>query len=263
MPPSSTPAFPSLLKSWRHLRRFSQLHLALSAGVSQRHLSFLESGRAQPSRAMILLLCDALDVPLRQRNDLLTAAGFAPVFQNLPLDHPQMAQVQAAVQAMLSNHAPFPAVAVDRAWNLRLANAPFEQLLRFLGPNPWTPLGGSHRNLLRLFFHPAGIRPLVANWSALAPLLWRRARREAQACPELQQLIDELLPLQDQHTLHSAENTPLFPVLPLVLQTPSARLSLFSVISTFGTAQDITADELRIESFFPADPPTERLFHSL
>lgn len=258
-------SFPQRLKSWRHKRRLSQLALSLTSGVSQRHVSFLESGRAQPSRGMILQLSETLDVPLRERNLWLTAAGFAPVFQSRPLDDPQMTQVMAAIRMMLANHAPFPAVAVDRAWNIRLANAPFELLSAMLGSDLWTRAGGGQRNLMRLFFHPNGIRPFVTNWSAVAPLLWHRAQREAEALGghEMQQVLSELSPYQDARALRASEDLPLVPVLPLEIAKDGVSLSLFTVIATFGTAQDVTTDELRIESLFPADEATERLFRSM
>jgi transcriptional regulator with XRE-family HTH domain len=259
------PGFPQLLKSWRRKRRLSQLELALSSGVSQRHVSFLESGRANPSRGMILQLSETLEVPLRERNDLLVAAGFAPVFKARPLDDPQMSQVMGAVRMMLANHAPFPAIAIDRAWNIRLSNEPFDLLTRVIGPDLWARVGGAQRNLMRLFFHPDGIRSSVTNWQAVAPLLWQRARREAEALggQEMKQVLAELDPYQDDVTLRSAEGAALVPVLPVQIEKDGVRVSLFTVIATFGTAQDITADELRIESMFPADEGTERLFRSL
>ncbi len=254
--------FPRLLKEWRQKRRRSQLELALEAGVSQRHVSFLESGRAKPSRGMILQLCETLEVPLRERNDWLVAAGFAPAFRARPLDDPQMGQVMNAVRRMLASHEPFPAVAIDRAWNIRLANRPFEALVALLGEDVWPRLGGAERNLMRLVFHPRGIRPLIANWREIAPLLWQRARREADALggQEMKAVLAELGRYQDAETLWPAEETALVPVLPLELQRDGVRVSLFTVIATFGTAQDVTADELRIESFFPADEATEQLF---
>ncbi len=184
----------------------SQLELSLEAGVSQRHISFLESGRAQPSRAMILQLSETLSVPLRDRNDWLTAAGFAAVFAARPLDDPLMMQVMTAVRLMLTNHEPFPALAIDRAWNIRLTNHSFERLAALLGEDLRTRLGSPQRNLMRLFFHPQGIRSLVTNWSAIAPLLWHRARREADAIGghELKALLAELAPFQDEETLWSA-----------------------------------------------------------
>jgi transcriptional regulator with XRE-family HTH domain len=254
--------FPPLLRAWRQRRRMSQLDLALESGVSQRHVSFLESGRAKPSRAMILTLSETLDVPLRERNAWLLAAGFAPLFRARPLDDPQMGQVMGAVTMMLAAHAPFPAVAIDRAWTIRLANPPFETMSAMLGEDLWARIGGAERNLMRLFFHPAGIRPLVVNWTAIAPVLWRRAQREAEALggQDMKALLAELAQHQDPETLAAAPDAALVPVLPLILERDGLRLSLFTVIATFGTAQDITADELRIETLFPADEATEALF---
>ncbi|MES1991662.1 MAG: helix-turn-helix transcriptional regulator [Pseudomonadota bacterium] len=262
---NETDGFAQILKIWRQKRRLSQLELALASNVSQRHVSFLESGRARPSRMMILQLSETLEVPLRERNDWLTAAGFAPVFRARPLDDPQMSQVMSAVQMMLTNHAPFPAIAIDRAWNIRMANAPFETMLVIFGDNLWTRIGGAQRNLMRLFFHPEGIRPYVTNWSAVAPLLWHRAQREAEALggKEMKKVLLELAEYQDADTLWSAEDASLVPVLPLEIEKDGARISLFTVIATFGTAQDVTADELRIESLFPADDATEALFRAM
>ena len=262
--PSTHGAFPHLLKRWRRTRRLSQLDLALAAGVSQRHVSFLESGRAQPSRSMILQLSESLDVPLRERNDLLAAGGFAPLFAARPLDDPYMNQVLGAVRMMLDSHLPYPAVAIDRAWNIRMSNAAFERLGEILGADMWARLGAP-RNLMRLFFHPHGIRPLVSNWSAVAPLLWHRAQREADALAgaDMQALLDALRPHQDAHTLAPGGEVSLVPVIPLEIGQGKARLSLFTVIATFGTAQDITADELRIESLFPADEATRQFFTAM
>jgi transcriptional regulator with XRE-family HTH domain len=256
--------FPQLLKNWRQKRRLSQLELALESGVSQRHVSFLESGRAKPSRSMILQLSETLEVPLRERNDWLVAAGFAPVFRARPLDDPQMNQVMNAVRMMLTNHEPFPAIAIDRAWNIRLSNRPFDMLASMVGGDVWTRVGGPERNLMRLFFHPSGVKPLVANWKAIAPLLWHRARREADALGghEMKAVLADLSQYQDAETLWAAEETALVPVLPLEMEKDGLRISLFTVIATFGTAQDVTADELRIESFFAADEATEKLFRS-
>lgn len=257
-------SFANLLKSWRQKRRLSQLDLALESGVSQRHLSFLESGRAKPSRSMILQLSETLEVPLRERNDWLVAAGFAPVFRARPLDDPQMNQVMAAVRMMLTNHEPFPAIAIDRAWNIRMTNRPFDMMTTIIGKDLWSRVGGTERNLMRLFFHPNGIRPMIVNWKAIAPLLWHRARREAEALggQEMKAVLADLAQYQDAETLWAAEEAALVPVLPLEMQKDGLRISLFTVIATFGTAQDVTADELRIESLFPADEATEKLFRS-
>jgi transcriptional regulator with XRE-family HTH domain len=257
-------SFPQLLRTWRQRRRLSQLELSLESGVSQRHLSFLELGRANPSRSMILQLSETLEVPLRERNDWLVAAGFAPLFRARPLDDPQMSQVLSAVRRMLASHEPFPALAIDRAWNIRLANRPFDSLVATIGADVWARVGGGERNLMRLFFHPDGVKPLVTNWRAIAPLLWHRARREADALggQEMKAVLADLARYQDAETLGGAEEVALVPVLPLEMQMHGQRVSLFTVIATFGTAQDVTADELRIESFFAADEATEALFRS-
>jgi len=257
--------FPSRLKAWRQKRRLSQLELALRAGVSQRHLSFLESGRACPSRGMIASLSETLEIPLRERNDLLTSAGFAPAFGARTLDDPHLAQVMGAVQIMLSNHAPFPAVALDRAWNIRLANLAFDRLIAQIGDDIWQAVGGGAPNIMRLFFHPNGVRPHVANWRAVAPLLWRRAEREAEALggQDMAQVLAELAPLQDAHTREGAADAALLPVMPLAIRRNGIELAMFGVIATFGTAQDVTTDELRIELFFPADPHSETVLRAL
>lgn len=262
--------FPRLLREWRQKRRWSQLDLALTSGVSQRHISFLESARANPSRAMILQLSEALEVPLRERNLWLTAAGFAPLYAARTLDDPQMAQVMGAVRMMLAAHEPFPALALDRAWNVLMANRPFEVLVSLLGADIWARVAspgaaGTERNLMRLFFHPQGIRPLITNWSAVGPLLWQRATREAHALGgnDMQAVLEELAPFQEAEILWSAMESTILPVVPFKLAAAGQALSLFAVIATFGTAQDVTTDELRIETLFPADAETEALFRAI
>lgn len=262
--PVADSGFAPLLREWRQKRRLSQLDLALTSGVSQRHVSFLESGRANPSRNMILQLSETLDVPLRERNAWLAAAGFAPLFRTRTLDDPQMGQVMSAVRMMLAAHEPFPALALDRAWNVRLSNRPFDLLGAMLGGDVWDRIGGGQRNLMRLFFHPEGIRPLVTNWAAVGPLIWRRAQREAEALggQEMKAVLADLAPYQDAEVLWSAADTALVPVLPFNLQVGGQGISMFAIIATLGTAQDVTADELRIETLFPADAATEALFRA-
>jgi len=263
--PAMYRGFPSLLREWRQKRRLSQLDLALSSGVSQRHVSFLESGRANPSRNMILQLSETLDVPLRERNAWLTAAGFAPLFHARPLDDPQMGQVMSAVRMMLAAHEPFPAIALDRAWNVRMSNGSFDRLSDMLGEDIWERVGGGPRNLMRLFFHPAGIRPLVTNWAAVGPLIWRRAQREAKVLggQEMKAVLADLAPYQDADILWSAADTALAPVIPFNLRVGDQAISMFAIIATLGTAQDVTAEELLIETLFPADPQSEALFRGM
>ena len=175
-----------------------------------------------------------------------------------------MDQIMSAVRMMLANHEPFPAIALDRAWNIRLANRSFDMLSAMLGEDLWQRVGGKDRNLMRLFFHPNGIRPLVTNWSAIAPLLLHRAQREAEALggEEMKQVLTELSTFQIDDMTWAAGDAALVPVLPIDIEKDGLRISLFTVIATFGTAQDVTADELRIESLFPADASTEALFRS-
>ena len=258
---SGDDGFPNLLRTWRQKRRLSQLELALTSGVSQRHISFLESARASPSRNMILQLSETLEVPLRDRNIWLNAAGYAPLFKARAVDDPQMGQVMSAVSMMLSAHEPFPAIALDRAWNILMSNTSFDMLGMMLG-DVWGRIGGEQRNLMRLMFHPQGIRPFVTNWSAVGPLLWQRAKREAEALAgaEMQAVLDSLAPLQEPEVLWSASETALVPVMPFNMQIGDLHISMFAIIASFGTAQDVTADELRIETLFPADAQTEALF---
>jgi hypothetical protein len=176
-----------------------------------------------------------------------------------------MQQVLGAVRTMLATHEPLPAVAIDRAWNVRLANRAFDAMIALLGDEVWARVGGGAPNLMRLLFHPQGARPLIANWTAIAPVLWHRARREAETLggQEMQALLDELARHHDDDTLWPADDATLLPVVPLELRVGEQRLSLFTVIATFGTPQDVTADELRIETFFPADAATEQLFRGV
>lgn len=256
--------FAELLKQWRQRRRLSQLELALSSGVSQRHLSFLESSRARPSRAMVIQLSEALDVPLRQRNDWLNAAGFAAAYRNRSLEDPKMAPVLAAVRMMLDNHQPFPALAIDRAWNVVMANEPFESITGLFGSDRWQQDPGQPRNVLRLFFHPLGIRPFVANWDQIAPLMWQRAKREAETWggEDVKKILADLSDLVPQAGDWAQQGDMLAPVVTVDIALGELRLSMFVVMSTFGTAQDITTDELRVEMYFPADEATERLLRS-
>lgn len=261
--PAAPEAFPTLLRTWRQRRRVSQLGLALDTGVSQRHLSFLESGRAKPSRTMVLQLTEALEVPRRDRNDWLVAAGFAPVFRASPLDAPEMAQVYSAVRIMLANHEPYPALAVDRAWNIQQANGSFERFAALLGADLWTPRRRrgpeSHAALLPSRRPQAARRQLGRGRPATVAARAARGRgarrpRDAGRAPRPR--------TASGRTLKGALDAPLVPVLPLTLALGDVRMSLFTVIATFGTAQDITADELRIESLFPADAATDAVLRA-
>lgn len=264
------PPFALLLRTWRDARKLSQLELALASRISQRHLSFLESGRARPSREMVLQLAESLEVPLRERNGLLTAAGFAPIYRETQLQAPAMAAVRDALTLMLRHHEPNPATVVDRDWNLLMRNDAAQRILGLAGDPEaiWRRVcpDGVH-NILKLTFHEAGLRPYIANFEEAAPVLLNRTRREAAACGSaaLLTLLDEVLSYPGIPAAWRAPDwqAPPPPVLPLELVRDGLRLRLFSTITTFGTPQDITTDELRVESFFPADEASAALLRAL
>ena len=265
------PAFGQLLRAWRGARKRSQLELALDAGVSQRHLSFLESGRASPSREMILQLTEVLDLPLRERNQMLNAAGFAALYQQRSLDSEAMSAVRQALEMMLRHHEPFPALVIDPQWNMLMSNAATERFLGLLG-NPdevWQRVDPSgNRNVMRLTFHPQGMQPLLNNWDSTATLLLSRLHREVTAAPAntgLHNVFTDICALPttpSQWRNHIWDSTPP-PFLPLDINLGGVSLKIFSMITGFGTALDITADELRVETFFPADDFSAQFFRSL
>ncbi|MCK5859979.1 MAG: helix-turn-helix transcriptional regulator [Abyssibacter sp.] len=262
--------FARQLKSWRAARKLSQLELAMSAGVSQRHISFLEVGRAQPSREMVAQLAAALDIPLREQNLLLSAAGFAPAHTETALDEPGMAPVRAALEMMLTHHEPFPATVADRAWNLLQANAAMGCLLRLAGDVEamWArvcPEGT--RNLMKLTLHPDGLRSYISNWEDVAAEVMTRTRREAEVTGSaaLQALLDEVASypgIRAEWQLSQWGQSPA-PVLPVDFHKDGLELRLFTMVATFGTPQDITTDELRVESYFPADAATDTILRKL
>jgi transcriptional regulator with XRE-family HTH domain len=242
-----------MLREWRTRRRLSQLDLALQAEISSRHLSFLETGRSAPSREMVLRLADQLDVPLRDRNDLLLAAGFAPVYPHGSLDSAEMAPVRDAVRHVLAGHEPFPAVAVDRTWNLLDANAAASLLSDGIAPELMRPPA----NMLRASLHPEGLAPRIVNlneWRASLLASLRRLIAVSQD-PELTSLFEELLsyPGGESHPEPPAGSRV---AIPLRVRTGGKELSLLATHTTFGTPLDITVAELSIEAFFPADAPT-------
>jgi transcriptional regulator with XRE-family HTH domain len=264
-------AFGQMLRTWRGSRKLSQLELALQAGISQRHLSFLESGRSRPSREMVLGLTETLDVPLRERNALLAAAGFAALYRERSLQGAEMEPVRRALELTLKHHEPYPAVVVDRDWNLVMQN---NASLRFFGllgdPTVIWPrtCPDGRPNVMRLTFHPEGLRPYIANWEQLGPCMLNRLRREAATLSGphgLSTLLEELLSypgIPDQWKIPDWEH-PLTPILPMELQKDGLRVSLFTMIAMFGTPQDITVDELRLETFFPGDKQSEALLLQL
>lgn len=253
-----------LVKSWRQARRISQLVLSVQAGISPRHLSFIETGRSQPSRDMVLTIARTLDVPLRDTNALLLTAGFAPFYRETALDAPEMAHVRHVIEFLLERHEPFGAVALDRHWNILLANESFWQTLGLIGYTRRT----SDVNLLRTLFDPAGLRSLIVNWEEVAYSLIQRVHREAIDTPAPSQtamLLSELLETPGVpprwRLFDIASVQPL--MIPMRMRMKGVELSLFTTIATLGTPQDITLQELRIETFLPADADTERCIRAL
>jgi transcriptional regulator with XRE-family HTH domain len=249
-----------LLQYWRGVRRLSQLALAAEAEVSPRHLCFVETGRANPSREMVLLLAGVLDVPLRERNALLLAAGFAPVYAESQLDAPELAVVRNALDAILRQQEPYPAVAMNRHWDVVRANGAATRFFGFL-------LGGRDRgapaNVLRMMFHPDALRPFVANWDEVAESLIARAHREAVGgVPDegTRELLAEILayPGVPASLRRAQPGAPLLPIVPVRFVKDGRRFNFFSTVTTLGTPQDVTVQEIRIECFFPGDGETEK-----
>jgi transcriptional regulator with XRE-family HTH domain len=243
-----------LLRDWRQRRRLSQLDLALEAGVSARHLSFVATGRARPSAEMVLHLADQLDVPLRERNQLLLAAGYAPVYGQRGLEEPEMAPVRDAVDALLRGHEPYPAVVVDRHWGMVAANRAIALLTEGVAPALLEP----PVNVLRLSLHPEGMAPRIANLGQWRAHLLERLGREAVTTgdPALAALHEELAAYPRGETSGSTDGAYGDLAVPLRLRIRGGELALISTVTTFGTATDVTVSELSIESFFPADAAT-------
>lgn len=259
MPPGARSPFGEHLRHWRQHRRLSQQGLALEAEISTRHLSYVETGRAQPSREMVLRLAERLSVPLRERNALLVAAGFAPMYQARPLDHPDLAAARQAVELVLKGHEPSPALAVDRHWNLVAANAVVPLLLD--GVAPW--LLEPPVNVLRLSLHPEGLGPRLANSAQWRAHLLHRLQQQiaATADSELQALHDEIAAYPFAEDKDSPLPSPI--AVPFELRTHLGTLSFISTITIFGTPVDVTLQELAVESFFPADAETQRALQRL
>ena len=249
----------ALLRAWRQRRRRSQLDLALDAEVSQRHLSFVESGRASPSREVVLRLAEQLDMPLRERNGLLLAAGYAPLYAERPLSDPAMRAGRVAVEMILRAHAPHPALAVDRHWTMVAANAALTPLLDGVAD---LTLLARPVNVMRLALHPRGLAPRIANFAQWRAHLLERLHRqvEASADPTLAALLVELTALDAPSCPGGSAAPPGGIAVPLEIDTAQGRLSLISTTTVFGTPTEITLSELAIEAFYPADDTTaERL----
>lgn len=248
------------IREWRQLRRRSQMDLALDAEISTRHLSFIETGRSNPSRDMVLLIADHLEVPLRERNAMLLAGGFAPVYGERALDDPELAAARRAVDIVLRGHEPYPALAIDRHWNLVAANSAVGPLIGSAAPELLAP----PVNVLRLSLHPDGLAPIILNLAEWRAHLLERLKRQVAATADtgLGELLDEL------RSYPAAEGTGSFSelggvIIPMRIASPIGELSFFSTTTVFGTPMDITLAELAIESFFPADEATAQRLRTL
>jgi len=253
-----------LFRSWRERRRVSQLDLATEARISQKHISFIESGRASPSRDMVLHLADSLDIPLRERNALLMAAGFAPIFRHRPLDDPALARARGSLERLLKAHEPFPALLVDRNWDVVSANAAVRPLLAGVDPELLKP----PQNAMRLSLHPRGLAPLIVNLGEWREHLLERLRRELRIwhddrtralLAEVEAYPAKQATRNDHETLPAQDDV----AIPLKLRTQHGVLSFISAVTTFGTAVDITLSEISMEAFYPADDDTSRVMSSL
>lgn len=261
-----------LLRRWREARHLSQLDLALDAEVSARHISFLETGRAEPSRAMLLTLADVLDVPLRERNLLLLAAGFAPIYGETGFEDPRMAPVRAAVEIILRNNEPRSAYAYDRHWNIVMANHAFIKFLTLVlgeppaGLEPLRVSTAPRVNVLRLVFDPGLVRKMIVNWETIAKsLLNETYRRLAWARDDtLQNLISEMLgyPGVPERWRAPDLEAPRDVILPMELKLGGTIARMFSTVTTVATPNDVTLQDLHIEAFYPADAETEKLLSS-
>ncbi|MEU1371049.1 helix-turn-helix transcriptional regulator [Streptomyces sp. NPDC005803] len=249
-----------LLRQWRHRRRVSQLDLAIAAGVSARHVSLVETGKSHPSADMVLRLAAQLDVPLRERNRLLLAAGFAPRYAERPLGHGALSAARDAVERVLRAHEPYPAVAFDRRWDIVLTNRAIEPFLAGVDPDLLRP----PVNLVRLGLDPRGFAPLVVNLADVRTVFRSRIGRQLAVAPDerLTALYEELL--EPGSVAEDASGTSLAAgadvVIPMILRFGGRELRLFSTITTFGTPMDITLDEVAIELYYPADAETTSYF---
>jgi transcriptional regulator with XRE-family HTH domain len=256
------PPFGDCLRHWRQHRRLSQLDLANEADISTRHLSFVETGRSQPSREMVLRLAERLDVPLRERNALLVAAGYAPMYRERPLDDPALSAARQAVELILKSHEPYPALAVDRHWNLVAANRMLPHLL--IGAH--ASLTQPPVNVLRLSLHPQGLASKIVNLAQWRSHLFERLRQQVQATGDsgLASLAEELrgYPAPSEESPH-LEGEHLGVAMPLQFRTDAGVLSFISTTTIFGTPVDVTLQELALETFFPADAATAEALRAL
>ena len=248
------------LREWRVRRRMSQMDLALDSEISTRHLSFIETGRSRPSAAMLQRIADCLEVPHRARNALLLAGGYAPDYQERPLDSTEMAGMKAIVEHVLKGHEPYPALAVDRHWNMIAANSAVEILTRLAAPELFVP----PVNVLRIALHPDGLAPHIVNHGEWRTHLLERLDHQIEASADagLIALREELAGYPAGADAHDGSEANGIAV-PLILETPMGQIRFVSTVTIFGTPVDITLSELAIEAFFPADADSAALLQAL
>lgn len=260
--PASASAVGTLLRNWRNLRRLSQLELSLQVGVSARHLSCIETGKAQPSRDMIAKLANSLEVPLREHNALM-AAGYAPKYSETSLTTQELAPARKAVEYILRQQEPYPAFVMDRHWNVLMANRSLPRIFARLRGGP-----ALHGNVLRQIFDPKDLRPVVANWIEVASDVIRHLHHQVAAAPsdaKAHALLDEVLTYPDvpaEWRTWQPDTAPL-PLLTIMFRSDEMELRFLSTLTTFGTTWNVTIEELQIESMFPADEATADICKAL
>lgn len=262
-PPAPSVHVGALLREWRSARHVSQLDLALAADVSSRHLSFVETGRAQPSLKLVTRLADALEIPLRERNVLLVAAGYAPRHRETGLAAPAMTQARRAIEFILHQQEPYPAFVMNRHWDLLVSNQSAKRVFGFILGRP-----RAHANIMRFAFDPNGLRPRMVNWEEVAGRLIRRLHGELAATPsddDARALLKDLLAFPGVPSRWRTRELEDFsaPLLPAVYRVGDVELRFFSTLTTFLAPHDVTLEELRIECSFPADEATDRFCREL
>ncbi len=250
-----------ILRYWRRLKKMSQMELALNANVSSRHLSFVETGKAQPSRNLILRIADSLNLPFRQRNALLRAAGYVSEFRNVSFNAAEMDIVHDALRRMLAKHEPYPAVVVNTAYEILMTNTGFDRIVTWCaGEDALRKYG----NIYRLVFAEDGLRPCFEDWPVVERFLRARLLAEVISTQneDLIALYEDIIATETNEEEPDFQIEQNIPVMSFTLQKGSRQASFFSTITTFGTPLDVTTQELRIESLFPADEATRQLFHT-
>jgi transcriptional regulator with XRE-family HTH domain len=253
---SSPKVLGAQLRSWRERRRLTQLELSLRAEVSTRHLSFVETGRARPGRDLILRLADELQIPLRDQNTLLTAAGFASVFERRPFDDPSFDSIREIIDVTLERHKPFPAYVINRYWNVVVSNRAVPELFEGVAPE----LHGPPLNVIRMLLHPQGLAPRITNLAAWRAHLLTQLRRQIAltADPRLEQLLREAAAFPSERSEESGHAAPDTPVIPLQIRTRLGHLSFLSSTTVFGTPVAPTVEEIALEMLYPGDAFTDR-----